>query len=310
MTKETVLTGLDGANPIGYLAALGVLRAMHDSGRSIRLKWKQEDVWRPVLYDLQREELLQTLSEDVERWRNRSPELELRYSKVTKKKTIEIAEIKPPPSLFQEFATKAADECRRGDRRWADYVASFGAAHEMLGTDNNGATKPTALHFTAGNQLFLQMVRSILETVQSEHIEEAIFGPWLYRGTAPVLNWDIVAGERSYALRATNPSGPKKLGVPGADWLAFRGMSAFPVVLRAGKAATTAFEGSGKNYCFHWALWSRFLDYFTVKSVVCTRWDGRSDSERRARGIALVLASQVGRTEQGGYGSFRAPGPR
>jgi hypothetical protein len=54
--------------------------------------------------------------------------------------------------------------------------------------------------------------------------EEALFGPWLYARALPVLQWDN-SQTRDYALRASDPSKEKKLGVPGADWLAFRGLS-------------------------------------------------------------------------------------
>lgn len=307
MTQELMLSGLDGSNPIGYLAALGVFRALHDLGEDVRLRWEHGDAWRPFLSSVSKDELLELLERDLVEWKKDADELTLRYPKETKKGISDVAELKPPPELFQEFAKRAADACGSKGRRWADYVACFAAAHENLGTDNNHATKPTALHFTAGNQMFIQMVCGILECVGVDELDEALFGPWKYEGVAPVLNWDIVAGERNYALRATNPSGDKKKGVPGADWLAFRGMSAFPVVLRQKKAATTAFEGSGKNYQFHWALWSGALDFYTMQSVVGTRWDCKASAERKARGIAHVLSSQVRRTDQGGYGSFLAP---
>jgi hypothetical protein len=48
--KEIELSGLDGTNPLGYLAALGVLRVMDGAVRiqSPTLRWDPES-WRPVL---------------------------------------------------------------------------------------------------------------------------------------------------------------------------------------------------------------------------------------------------------------------
>lgn len=306
---EIALGALDGSNPIGYLAALGVLRVLHDAGLTARLRWVNSYVWRPVILGVDRSRLLETLLTDVQAWKLDPEELSLRYAKEKKGGREEVEELKPPPDQFQAFASDSAEACREQGRRWADYVAAFAAAHEHLGTDNSGATKPTALHLTAGNQQFLRMVSSIIATVEREELDEALFGPWRYQGKTPVLNWDLVAGERNYALRATNPAGQKKLGVPGADWLAFRGLAAFPVVLQGQRAVTTGFEGRGKKYRFHWALWSDALDYKTACSVVSTRWDKKSIPERDARGIGLVLTSIVRRTDQGGYGSFSAPAP-
>lgn len=311
MTDELVLTGLDGTNPLGYLAALGTLRVLSENGVDARLSWRLLDAWRPVLRSegLERDGLLDVLKKDVEAWRRDAPELELAYEKTTKSGTRSIYELKPPPAVFQAYAASAVEQGRSGMRRWADYVAAYAAAHAGLGVDNGGYTKPTALHFTAGKLLFVEAVRKLVGEVQPDDLQEALFGPWRYERTLPVLGWDVLAGERDYALRATDPSSDKKAGIPGADWLGFRGMAFFPVVLRDGVAVTTGFEGRGKRYIFHWALWDQPLSADVAKTMVAARWDRATEVERRARGIALVLKSRVRRTDQGGYGSFAAASP-
>lgn len=46
------LSGIDGANPLGFLAALGTLACFHAAGyRHTRLAWTQAATWRPLLYD-------------------------------------------------------------------------------------------------------------------------------------------------------------------------------------------------------------------------------------------------------------------
>ena len=158
----------------------------------------------------------------------------------------------------------------------------------------------------AGSQLFLDAVRKIVQAIGPDALDEAAFGPWRYASALPVLGWDLVAGERDYALRATNPSGDKKRGVPGADWLAFRALAYFPVVLRDGAATTTGFEGGGKRYWFHWSLWSPPVSAAVARSLVAQRWDRRPASARAPYGVVLSLRSFVRRTDQGGYGSFSA----
>lgn len=44
-----VLTGIDGANPLGFLAALGTLVVLRESAPQVRLGWKREATWQPVL---------------------------------------------------------------------------------------------------------------------------------------------------------------------------------------------------------------------------------------------------------------------
>jgi len=308
MSDELVLRGLDGTNPLGYLAALGVLRVLSERGHDARLGWRLLDAWRPVLGSLggSEQSLIDELTSDLEAWRRTAPELELSYEKTTKKSTQTIHELKPPPEVFQAFASAASAQALTGSRRWADHVAGYAAAHADLGVDNSGQTKPTALHFMAGNQLFLAAVRTLVSELEASDFQEGCFGPWRYDRDLPVLGWDVLAGERDYALRASDPSTDKKTGIPGADWLAFRGLTYFPVMLRNGLAATTGFQGRGKKYTFFWALWEPMVDAGTAQTVVATRWDGVSERERRSRGVVLALESAVRRTDQGGYGSFTA----
>ena len=310
---ELELTGLDGSNPLGYMAALGVQRVLHERGRDTTLRWIRRDAWRPVLGRVDRESMLLELAEDVKSWREHAPELELSYEKTTKKKTETKFEIKPPPALFQQFAHEARKAALgAAGRRWSDYAAAYAAAHADQGVDGKGWTKPTALHFMAGQQLFLQQVISLMEGLVSEvhaRLAEALFGPWRYDSKLAVLGWDLAAGERDYALRAEDPSGDKKFGVPGADWLAFRALPLFPVVLSHRAATTTAFDGTGKRYTFYWALWESPVAPGEARTIVGMRWDRRTEVERRARGVVLSLKSNVRRTDQGGYGSFSAASP-
>ncbi len=96
--------------------------------------------------------------------------------------------------------------------------------------DNNGNTKPTAFHFTAGQQTFLDMVDELRTGITAAHLREALDGPWLNRSQLPSLTWDSSVA-RLYALRAGNPSKEKRGSVPGANWLAVIGLSYFPVVV-------------------------------------------------------------------------------
>ena len=310
---EHELTALDGTNPLGYMAALGVLRVLDEAGHLARLRWELRDAWRPILsVDMTLDQLVDALVTDAKDW-GQCPALDLEYQNKTAKGTKLVRELKPPPALFQQFlatavqttVTRPRDSMPAAPRRLADHLAAFGAAHEHLGTDLSGeATKPTAFHFCAGQQLFLAAVRTIREALRPQEIEEAIAGPWTYESKLPVLGWDVAAGARDYALRAKNPSTDKKRGVPGADWLGFRSLAFFPVVLRDGHAHTTGFEGSGKSYRFTWALWEPSLGASEARTVVGMGWAGASQDERDARGVRVVLRSPVRRTDQGGYGSF------
>ena len=176
------------------------------------------------------------------------------------------------------------------------------------GLDGKGeSTKPTALHFTAGQQCFLKQVRLIRAGLLRTDLEEALFGPWKYARELPNLRWDVL-GERLHALRATSPSSDKALGVPGADWLAFQALPFFPVMPQARGIQTTAAPGRGKEFRFEWALWTAPLPLDVARSVIACDWKSTSLYERSRRGVAMVLGASIRRNDKG-YGNFAAAQP-
>lgn len=305
--SSVTLTGLDGANPLAFLAALGLLRLCSErADGAVTLSWSDEGRWLPTLSTAQEVgELEDCVLADHRTWGS-APELELAYEKKDKKKGVKIVrDLKPPRDIFRKFLSDAVASSTPGSRRHVD----FGAAYATdIARDGNGNTKPTALHFTAGQQLFLERgVIPLRDGLRREHITEALFGPWTYKSSLPSLRWDV-RGDRNYALLASDPSRNKPPSIPGAEWLAFQALPLFPCVPRGARVVTTGFVGSGKNYTFRWMLWTVPATLPTVRSLLATPAPNMlSASQRIARGIGLVLQSQVHRTDQGGYGSFRPP---
>jgi len=209
-------------------------------------------------------------------------------------------DLKPPPSAFRAYLTQLTEPSSANDRRSIDWAAAFATD---VASDNNGNTKPTALHFTAGQQQFLQMVAELVSKVGHDELHEALKGPWTYTRSLPVMGWDAT-GSRDYALRASDPSTAKKLGVPGADWLAIRGLTFLPTVPRASRIMTTGCVGGWKDGRFRWPLWTVALNAAVVRSVLCQDVEAMTRQERAARGIGVVFSSGIKRSDQGGYGSF------
>lgn len=324
-----VLTGLDGANPLGFLAALGALAAVDAHEPGARLAWKNEGRWRPVLStNLTRDALIERLVADVRSW-DGDPAIALTYAKAVKpgsKKEPSDAklaqDLKPTPAKFREYIQGLIDRAGdgaaflRGARRPLDYSSAFGTE---IAVDGGGNVKPTHLHFTAGQQEFLKAVLELQDVaggVTAADLDEALFGPWRYERSLPVLGWDSSVS-RDYALRADDPSKNKKTGVPGADWLAFRGLAFVPVAPVGDELQTAGCAGGWKSGgTFTWPLWSPPLSVAAVRSVmVLADIADLSAHARRARGVEVVMRSGIRRSDQGGYGSFmppdvRAPGKR
>lgn len=302
--SRMILNGLSGGNPLALLAAVGAVDGI-DRLRpdlKVRLSWTDAPVPRGVLTGIgDLDEVVSVLDRDREEWLtsvllNWGPD------------GVPLDDVKPSPEDARRWvqAVMAAD----GPRRDAELTLMAALFAEGAVDEKGTKTKPTHLHFTAGQQSFLAMVRMLAASVDRERLREALAGPWRYDSRdLPVLRWDV-RGERVYALRATDPSESKELSVPGADWLGFLGLSFFPVWPRKGRLLTTACSESWKSSSFTWPLWSAELRPEVIRSLLRdAAIVEASEPVRRARGIFQVLRAPIRRTDQGGYGSFGAPEP-
>jgi len=297
---EVALLALEGNNPLGFLAALGTLDALTISVPQATLRWTDDLVPYAVVGGVGGfDELLDVLELDREAWAGGT--------------VLGFPADSPLPDAKPE-----AEELRAWfeavavvpERREADLLCSLVAEGAFDGAGKNA--KPTHFHFTAGRQQFLDMVRTLASEVSREQLGEAVHGPWSYASKLPSLSWDA-GSERIYAVRATNPSDDKRLGVPGADWLAFRGLIFFPVRTLWQSLRTTACDDDWKRSAFRWPLWrvpaSRDVVWSLVAdpTLVSLRADRRTPAVLHERGIGVVLQAPIKRNDQGGYGAFGAP---
>jgi hypothetical protein len=287
------LPGLDGSNPLAFLAALGVLNAVSESSPRSMLTWELRGTWRPVLVSAYGhiDAVIDYLDADRQSCA-RDPALRLEYEGKR--------DLKPRPNQFREFLKQLAHDAAPGARRSVDWVSAFATD---IAVDNNGNIKPTALHFTAGQQQFLQMAGELVRLTTADDLREALVGPWQYGRALPVMGWDSTIS-RDYALRASDPSTDKKLGVPGADWLAIRGLAMVPAVPKGTRILTTGCSGGWKDGRFCWPLWTARLTAASVRSLLRGQVNAMRRAERDARGIGAVFSSGIRRSDQGGYGSF------
>jgi len=299
------LKGLNAENPLGFLAALGLLRVLDDNARRSSLERPRlafADAGNPVariVTPLDRAGVCAAILDDA-RLMSDDPVLRLAYdddgNEVAADGKDATRDLKPPPRLARKSLLSAS----RLPRRSADMAA--GLFSDVV-QDNNGNTKPTALHFTAGNQLFLEMVDSLRSGLDRGHINEALDGPWQSACKLPSLSWDSTAA-RQYALRASDPAKQKRGSVAAANWLGAVGLTLLPVVARGTALRTTGVTGGWKNGSFTWPLWETPAALATVRSLLSLDWSGASRAEREAVKVVGVIRCRILRSEQGGYGSF------
>lgn len=293
--NEIRMPALDAADPLGFLAALGVLRivSLHDPGA--RLHWIQDGIWSAVLRTTDPLDLIEVLVADLERWRQGHPAVEFAVNADRK-----VQDLKHPPEDFRELMLELAEHPE---------AAGFAAAYATgVAVDGSGQTKPTSFHFTAGQQRFMDAVLDLRASITKEDLEEALNGPWMGRVGPKDTRWRA-ASERSRALLHFDPGKERSSTVGGAAWLAFQALPLFPVVPLGRRAVTTGFTGRGKSEQFTWPVWSVPLSVDEVRALLgLAELAGTGAKERRRRGIALVLRAEVSRNPQG-YGNFSASMP-
>lgn len=288
---ELHLTPLKGTNPLGFFAALGTLDVLGrtNPGLHARLRWEGSLLPHAVIDGVADiDQVIDAVDRDRRSWNDS-------VSFNGPDPTDPAADLKPALTEVRTWFDAAIDEA---DLRLLHSLLSEGAAAGV------GGAKPTHLHFTAGQQKFLVMARELRDDLSRADIEEALCGPWTYTSEKKVFGWDNGRGERIHALRGFAPSGDKKTGIPGADWLALLGLRFFPVTTRLGRLRTTRCTESWKSGSFDWPLWDTPLSPETIGALLSMNLDSVSARQLRAFGVSNRYAAGIRRSDQGGYGSF------
>ncbi len=291
------LEGVDGSNPLGFLAALGLLRVV--SG--VKLGFAEDGSFRAILDGPDPDEsgLATRIAADARDAADAAAPWRFTYMKGASKKQgpQEVADLKPPPEDFKRFLATCIETWQAGYDEAAGYAAAYGTD---IAVDGKGNTKPTAFHFTAAQQTFLGAVEGIRASVTQEWVETSLFkGDGARPGSN--LRWDPGA-ERNWALMANNPSGDGTRVDAPLEWLAFRGLPLLPSFPGDSRIITTGVVGRGDAMTFTWPLWSPLASLQTVRSALQLDWT-ISPRERSARGIFAICRSAIRRTSQG-FGNF------
>jgi hypothetical protein len=289
MGSELILTGLDGGNPLAFLAALGTLRALSLAwpDRGVRMSWRKVGgAWRPVLHgeSLRMPDALSALMDQCGLAR-RHP-------------TLGLADDLTIPAL--DYREHLLHLISLHDREATAYAAAFGSeAH----SDDKGNIDDTSLRTMsgAGHQHFLKTMRDILAGIRPDQLEEAMIGPWRYADPLKGLSLRFdPLDEKRYALRWDDPSGDPTRNTQGnmlgANALAILAIPLFRVAPVAGALHTTGFRGLLSKDCrWTWPIWNGPLDVLVVGSLLALA-DIQEPEPRRgdlsSRGIVEVYRSQ------------------
>jgi hypothetical protein len=289
-TTELLLAGLDGSNPLAFLACLGTLRALTGAwpDRHVRISWSSAGAWRPVLHVdgvVAAQDVISALVGELKKMEDH-PAWTLG------------ADLNVGPERFREFAEGASEQAQeKRDRTWADFAAAFGC--ESTTTSDGRSIQDTALRTMsgAGHQHFVQFMSLIVQRTTARHLEKTLFETWRYDDPVEkcTLRWDPQDDVRR-ALQWRDPSGDperKKRGnMLGANRLAIEALPLLPTIPDGRELHTTGFSGRGSQSTFWtWPIWSGALSLDVVRSVLAMSelQHVHDPGALQSRGIAAVM---------------------
>ena len=263
------LCALRGHSPIGFMAAVGLLRV---APAGSRLSWNAT-TQEAELHGVERAELLDHLLLHMT-GRAASPELS-----------------------FADDVRKIELDKFRAAYESADEPAANWLRAWWREDGEDGVATPTNLCMTGGPQRMIKMARElaqVLDPVRKKgaaafvrsKFEEAMFGPWRYEDAVASWGWDPAAF-RPGALTSDAPTAMKMRGVAGAYWLAWESQPLFPCVHGVG---TLGFESRPRAWT--WPTWEVPLDLLAVQALLRRPQEARALGGARYRS-GIVFAGQI-----------------
>ena len=274
------LEGLDGSNPLAFLAALGVLRTLmlHSEPASrVKMSWRITGVaWTPVVHGSALQDpagLLDTLDQSLVK------EIRLHPLQVLGSK--------------DELGGKLA-ECMNGcTLKNRDSTIDW-----LSAVCSDQLPEATSQIQTTRRDYFFGNLKSILLNTQRAHLQRALFAPWDYADSLDNQSLHVEPSEdRRHAYQWHRPSGdPTRKtqgGMLGANRLAIEAFPFFQSIAAGNKLSTRGFSGQRiHNTRWTWPIWSCLLGYEEISSLLALAelQNETPDNPRlRARGIMAAF---------------------
>jgi len=317
--SEFLLAAIDGANPLGYLAALGAFRLATRvwPERRVLLGWERiYGVWRPLLriepalaadeQSAQRELVNALHKNGVQLADMFAPEL-LQSSIACEKKWKD--KLRFTVAAYRDFCQSIALKAAPSADRLAEFAATWGGETDSEEHDKRQLVKRTRFDFTAGQQSFIAMLRDVRRDARSEDVGAALFTGWRYSIAASSMRWDPVDEKRQYALQASDPtdaSANPSIADPGANFLAIDALPLFPFVPDR-RASQPGFERDSEGRSWTWALWRDPATLDVIRTFIATVSSTQSDDAEGERPATCARFQSAIVMPSGRYRCFTRP---
>ncbi len=297
MNHRLALTGLDGSNPLAFLAALGTLRILTRSlpDLGLKMEWTiTEGVWNPVfllIEPLDQPGLINIIFNNLGRDISSHPIAFLERTNNAR-----------PDSIRQDAVQLARNAQKQEDREKLDW---FSAMCSEL------APEAISQLQTARRDYFWGNLKSVMNLTGPDHLRRTLFAQWDYDDPLENQSLHIEPGEdRRHAYQWFKPSGDptrqERGGMLGANRLAIEAFPFFQSIAIGERLATRGFSGSRNNNTrWTWPLWSKPANVDIVASLLASPTiqhetiTDRDNDSLRAMGIATAFRSMrilVGKT--------------
>lgn len=290
-----LLSGLDGSNPLAFLAALGTLRVLTRACHppAVLMSWAcNAGSWVPTLHlrpPLSQDEALTTLVNEL------IPDA-AKHPIAFMNKDQQDQATSGTAALFQTRARAAA---RPSDRDALDWLSAM---------TSDVAPDATSQLQTARRDYFWGNLRSVMDKCNAAHLRRTLFETWDYADPLDNQSLHIEPSEdRRHAHQWSTPSGDpdrkKRGGMLGANRLAIEAFPFFQSLAAGDKLATRGFSGSRTDDTrWTWPLWTCPVGVEVVASILALRelqFESIDHRALAARGIQSVFRCRrilVGKT--------------
>jgi hypothetical protein len=287
-SNEIELIGIDGGNPLGFLAAVGAALVASSFAPGTKLFWRPlAGAWRPVIsgHEDGPEILLKNLHQALH-------SASTGHFEIDKRLPFEAAK-------FLAALDGTSRETTPKNRRTADFLAAFGSE----AVQDKGVFEDTLFRMVrSGDAAGQGLPHYALENRKATGLTElrrTLFEAWDYRDDGFSLRLDPLEDQR-YALRWKNPSKSTLSDGPGtmlgANTLALEALPLFPSVVSSGQLLTTGFHRNRQRQTFFtWPIWECPLAIDSLRSLLAVaklREDKPPRKELARMGILEVYRCQ------------------
>lgn len=274
------LTGIPASSPIGFMAALGLMRVLGgDLHLPVSLGWRNGHA---VLDGEGDGDLLDHVANAMV---DRHAAREFNWSDSTRAVTAD-----------QYRAACAAAEAE-GDLRCLSFMAAL-CTDAVL--DKDGNVRSTRLDMTSGRQKLLSDMRGLAKQLGKRETARDVFQTALFGGSydKDQSSYGLdPATQRSHATESQQPAKSSPFGKKGWVWLFAESLPLHPIIPTANNRAFPAGFDNG----YFWPTWRGFLSLDEVAALRLLPLDGL----RRLNGIREIWKSAYFKI--GKYGALSSP---